>query len=127
MTNGNNVALISTRRMGKTGLVQHCFHQSEIRDSYYIFFVDIYGTKSLRDFVYALSRGILEGLKPFGRKTIERFWNSLKSLQAGITFDPVGNPCCPIWCLNGKNYTSFPTIRILFLSRKSAIGWGSRA
>lgn len=92
VTNGNNVALISTRRMGKTGLIQHCFHQPEIRDNYYVFFVDIYASKSLRDFVYALSREILEGLKPFGRKTIERFWNSLKSLQAGITFDPVGNP-----------------------------------
>ncbi|WP_278671833.1 AAA family ATPase [Alistipes indistinctus] len=92
VTNGNNVALISTRRMGKTGLIQHCFHQPEIKDNHYVFFVDIYASKSLRDFVYALSREILEGLKPFGRKTIERFWNSLKSLQAGITFDPVGNP-----------------------------------
>ena len=24
---GNNLALISTRRMGKTGLIQHCFQQ----------------------------------------------------------------------------------------------------
>ena len=92
VTNGNNLALISTRRMGKTELIQHCFHQPEIQDNYYVFFVDIYASKSLRGFVYALSREILEGLKLFGRKTIERFWNSLKSLQAGITFDPVGNP-----------------------------------
>ena len=42
--------------------------------------------------MYALSRDILEGLKPSGGKTTERFWNSLESLQAGITFDPVGNP-----------------------------------
>lgn len=25
LTNGNNVALISPRRMGKTGLIRHCF------------------------------------------------------------------------------------------------------
>lgn len=31
VTNGNNLALISTRRMGKTGLIQHCF--STIRRS----------------------------------------------------------------------------------------------
>lgn len=39
--NGRNVALISPRRMGKTGLVQHCFQQERLRDNYYTFFVDI--------------------------------------------------------------------------------------
>ena len=29
MTNGNNIALISTRRMGKTGLIRHCFQSKE--------------------------------------------------------------------------------------------------
>ena len=37
VVNGNNVALISTRRMGKTGLIQHCFHNPEIRENYYTF------------------------------------------------------------------------------------------
>lgn len=78
--------------MGKTGLIQHCFHNPEIKGNYYTFFVDIYATKSLRDFVFSLSRVIVDGLKPFGRKAIEGFWNSVKSLQGGITFDPVGNP-----------------------------------
>ena len=31
LVNENNVAIISTRRMGKTGLIQHCFHLKEIR------------------------------------------------------------------------------------------------
>lgn len=92
LTGGNNLALISTRRMGKTGLIQHCFHDKRIEDVYYTFFVDIYATKSLRDFVYSLSRVILDGLKPAGRKALETFWNSVKSLQAGISFDPAGNP-----------------------------------
>lgn len=92
VTNGNNLALISTRRMGKTGLIQHCFHNPEIKDNYYTFFVDIYATKSLRDLVFSLSRVIVDGLKPFGKKAIESFWNSVKSLQGGITFAPAGNP-----------------------------------
>ena len=49
ITNGNNLALISTRRMEKTGLIQHCFQSERIRKNYYIFVVDIYATKSLRD------------------------------------------------------------------------------
>jgi len=90
--NGNNLALISTRRMGKTGLIKHCFSYKEIQEHYRTFFVDIYATKSLRDFVFALSKVILEGLKPFGIRVLEDFWNNVKSLRAGITFDPVGNP-----------------------------------
>lgn len=52
----------------------------------------ISATKSLRDLIFSLSRVIVEGLKPFGQKAIESFWNSVKSLQGGITFDPAGNP-----------------------------------
>ncbi|MEN6618571.1 MAG: ATPase [Rikenellaceae bacterium] len=89
---GNNLALISTRRMGKTGLIQHCFNDKKIQKNYYTFFVDIYATKSLREFVFSLSKVILEGLKPFGRRALESFWNSVKTLQAGISFDVAGNP-----------------------------------
>ena len=41
LTNGNHVALISPRRLGKTGLIYHCFNQDSIKDSYYTFIVDI--------------------------------------------------------------------------------------
>jgi len=92
VTNGNNLAIISTRRMGKTGLIKHCFSDKQIAKNYYTFFVDIYATRSLRDFVFSLSKVILEELKPFGKRAIERFWNSVKSLQADITFDAYGNP-----------------------------------
>ena len=34
LVNENNVAIISTRRMGKTGLIQHCFHLKEIKENY---------------------------------------------------------------------------------------------
>ena len=40
LTNGNNVALISPRRYGKTDLLRHCFAQKEIADRYYTFIVD---------------------------------------------------------------------------------------
>ncbi len=89
---GNNLALISTRRMGKTGLIQHCFQQDEIVHDYYTFFVDIYATKSLRDFVFSLSKVIFESLKPKGKKAIEKFWYYMKSLHAGVSFDISGNP-----------------------------------
>lgn len=90
--NGNNLALVSTRRMGKTGLIRHCFQFPEIKQNYYTFFIDIYDSRSLRDLVFALSKEILESLKPIGKKALQSFWESMKSLQASISFDVNGMP-----------------------------------
>lgn len=90
--NGNNLALVSTRRMGKTGLIRHCFQFPEIQKNYYTFFIDIYDSRSLRDLVFALSKEILEVLKPAGKKALQSFWECVKSLQASISFDVNGVP-----------------------------------
>ena len=50
VTNGNNLVIISPRRMGKTGLIQFCYDKPEIREEYYTFFIDILHTSSLREF-----------------------------------------------------------------------------
>ena len=68
VTNGNNVALISPRRLGKTGLIHHCFQQDGIKDRYYTFIVDIYATKNLQEFVYELGKAVLSVLRSRGRK-----------------------------------------------------------
>ena len=51
LTNENNVALISPRRIGKTDLLHHCFRLPEIKEKYHTFVIDIYATSSVRDFV----------------------------------------------------------------------------
>ena len=92
LVNENNVAIISTRRMGKTGLIQHCFHLKEIKENYYTFLIDIYATKTLREFVFQLGKVILATLKPKGQKAWELFVNSLVSLKAGFSLDMSGMP-----------------------------------
>lgn len=52
IANGNNVALISSRRMGKTGLITHFFQKKEVQKDYLTFFIDIYATGSLRDLFF---------------------------------------------------------------------------
>ena len=37
--NGNNVALIAPRRIGKTGLIENLFHQTKVRKGYENLFV----------------------------------------------------------------------------------------
>lgn len=92
LVNGNHVALMSPRRMGKTGLIRHCFAQKEIQNNYYLFIVDIYATKSLAELIYELGRAILSVLKSKERKAWERFIQIVGSLRTGITFDAMGNP-----------------------------------
>ncbi len=57
-----------------------------------IFFVDIYDRLSLRDLVFALSKEILEVLKPAGKKALQVLGECVKSLQASISFDVNGVP-----------------------------------
>ena len=85
--NGNNMALISPRRVGKTDLIHHCFHQPEIQEHFYTFHIDIYATNSLRDFVNVFGRAILDELRPKGRAVWEGFLNVLRSIRSEITFD----------------------------------------
>lgn len=92
LVNENNVAIISTRRMGKTGLIEHCFHLPEVKEHYHTFLVDIYATKTLRDFVFQLGKAILNTLKPKGRKAWEVFLNTLVSVRAGFSLDLSGLP-----------------------------------
>ena len=90
--NGNNVTLISTRRMGKSGLIHHCFNKEDISKNHTTFFVDIYATKSLNDFVFLLSKNIFNELKSASRKVLENFLITLKSLRPEISFDEHGVP-----------------------------------
>ena len=96
LTNDNNMALISPRRLGKTDLIHHCFNQPSIKNHYYTFVIDIYATNSLSDFVEVFGRAILDELKPRGRKVWEGFFNAIKSIQQQISFDINGNP---VWGL----------------------------
>ncbi len=89
VTNGNNMVIISPRRMGKTGLIQFCYNKPEISDEYYTFFIDILHTSSLREFTYLLGREIYETLLPRSRKMASLFIQTIKSISGKFGFDPI--------------------------------------
>lgn len=103
LSNQNNLALISPRRIGKTDLIRHCFNQPEIKDNYYTFEVDIYATSSLNDFVNLFGKAVLDALRPKGRKVWEGFLNILTSLRAEIKFDINGEPSWGVGLSNIAN------------------------
>lgn len=85
--NGRNVVLISPRRVGKTGLINHCYQQPCISEEYYSFYVDILDTSCLRDFTYALGREIFEQLKTKSQKLMELFFQTVRSLNGEFGYD----------------------------------------
>lgn len=90
IVNGRNVAMLSPRRMGKTGLIYHLFGQKEVAQRYHVFFTDIYATQTIEEFVYSLSSAIYVGQRKSLKK---RFWDLVKSLRLAFRTDAVtGEP-----------------------------------
>ncbi len=87
MRNGRNVALISPRRLGKSGLIHHFFNQPDVQSDFNTFFVDIYATNSLQEFVYLLGKEIYSQLKPQSTIWKEKFFQIVSSLRAGFKLD----------------------------------------
>lgn len=94
LTNDNNIAVISPRRVGKTELIKHCFSQKAITDNYNTFIIDIYATTSLSDFINVFGKAIVEALRPKGRAVWEKFVQILTSFKSEISFDMNG---LPVW------------------------------
>ena len=85
--NGRNVALISERRIGKSGLIEHFFHQPDILENYHVFFIDIYSTTSLSELVYTMGKEIYEQLKPKATQWKEKFFQVITSFRVGFKLD----------------------------------------
>ena len=84
---GNNVTLISPRRMGKTGLINHLFEQPAIADNYHTVFIDILHTGSLRELTHQLGRAVFDMVMPLGGKVVTTFLHALHSLAGKFGFD----------------------------------------
>jgi len=83
--------------------VQHCFNQRAIKSGYYTFLIDIYATKSLKDFVNVFGKAILDSLKPKGKKVWEQFVATVKSVRPQISFD-INN--MPSWSIGIGNISN---------------------
>lgn len=91
--NGRNTAIIAARRLGKSGLIQHFFAQSDIKKRYHVFYIDVYSTNTLSEFVYLLGKAIYKELKPLHSQWGEKFFTAIKSLRPGFKIDTMtGEP-----------------------------------
>lgn len=90
LKNGRNITLMSPRRMGKTGLILRAFDEIKKRDkNAACFYVDIFPTRSLENFVSLLGKVILGTLDGLGKKAVNAAVAAFKSCKLTMTVDPV--------------------------------------
>ncbi|MDR0866423.1 MAG: ATP-binding protein [Candidatus Symbiothrix sp.] len=91
--NHRNLTLLSLRRMGKTGLIEHIFNSGEAKNNYDCFYIDIYPTSNLGEFVKSLSKEIIGKLDSKIENIIKKAAVLFKSIHPIISFDSVtGKP-----------------------------------
>ncbi len=86
--NGRNVTLIAPRRMGKTGLIRHAFYKLKEQESDIVtFYMDVYSTQSLGDFVRLFANTVLGKLDSVPQKALNRISKFIRSCRPLFTLD----------------------------------------
>lgn len=83
--NGRNVALFAKRRLGKTGLIRHCFEQKDIQDNFNTFLVDIYSAGSIKEMTALLVKEVVFRSNVLGFK--DKLLKGLKSIHPVIGYN----------------------------------------
>ncbi|MBR5726017.1 MAG: ATP-binding protein [Muribaculaceae bacterium] len=93
MSGGENMVIISPRRLGKTGLINFCFEKPEVKDTVTTIFIDILRTTSLQEFTYLLGRAVFKTLGTHSQQMMKNIIDTLRSLRGSIGYDPIqGTP-----------------------------------
>ena len=89
INNQENIVLISPRRVGKTGLIYHCFNQPEIRDNYITVSIDILHTTSFQELIKELGAAVFNTVAKRSEKLTKLFVATLRSLSGSFGLDPM--------------------------------------
>ncbi len=90
LANDRNISLISARRIGKTGLIQHVFYKiAEQNKSAYCFYIDIFSTQNLQQLVELLGKTIIGKLDTNADSMVKNITALFKSFRPSFTFDAV--------------------------------------
>lgn len=91
LVNQLNVVLTSSRRMGKTSLVDFVFDKPEIKDDYITITVDILHTTTFREFILTFGSAVFDNVASKSEKLRKQFVTFLKSLSASFGYDTALN------------------------------------
>lgn len=94
LRNGRNITMVSPRRLGKTGLIEHSFYRMMREDdNTACYYVDLYQTDSLTSLVNKLANVVLGTLDSTQKKVVKTVSTFFKSLRPVISVDSLdGSP-----------------------------------
>jgi len=91
LCNQMNVVLTSSRRMGKTSLVDFVFDSPAIKENYITISIDILHTTTFREFILAFGTAVFDSVATRSEKWRKQFVTFLKSLSASFGYDATSN------------------------------------
>lgn len=122
--NGIDTTLISPRKYGKTGLIQHVFYLiKEQNIPFETIYVDIFATQSLHDLVRALTEAIIAKF-PEKSSIGKKFLSFIKGYKPIISYDLIsGNPQIEFGfhTENEKEYTLKGILTFLNTQKKQVV------
>ena len=89
--NQENVVITSPRRVGKTGLVYHCFNRPAVKEQYVTISIDILHTTSFQEFIKELGTAVFNSVAKRSDRLMKMFTATLRSLSGSFGYDPVHN------------------------------------
>lgn len=90
---GRNLTLISSRRIGKTGLLKHVMHQLESRNkSWSVIYADLLPTMNANELLNTMTNSLIRAAKS-EKNFLEKMLAALSLLRPSLTIDPLtGQP-----------------------------------
>ncbi len=86
LQNGRNITLFSPRRMGKTGLIHHLFHNLKDENCNTVY-TDIFGTEDLNGFINRLANAVLSAISGKKENIITRTLEIFGRLRPQISYN----------------------------------------
>ena len=115
---GRDVVLVSPRRIGKTGLIHHLFHNLRRQSDIYTFYLDIFPTQNLSEFVQLFGETVLGRLDAPLEKAMQRVMTYVHSLVPKFSADPLTGS--PVVSLDVAERDNKLTLREIFDYLKSS-------
>ena len=110
LQNGNNVTLFSPRRMGKTGLIFHCFEQLR-KDGVQCIYLDILNTWNLQQFINKFASAVIGSMDSKFEAFIQKALKVFGHLSPSFSIDPVtGAPSMSLDYSGGKEDRTLESI-----------------
>ncbi len=111
--NERNVTLVAPRRMGKTGLIRHVFHEMEREyEGVRCFYLDIFATKNLEQMVQLMATEIIGKLDTVSQSALRKVQEFFSSWRPMLTIDELTG--IPTFSLDLKPHEGRESLKRIF-------------